>query len=161
LIRLDPALIFVQVVTFGLAVFLLWRLFWKPLAKFMRDRRESIERDISESQRARAESEAMYAQMKVRLDEIDERAAAALAVAEEEGRKTRAEIIRDAQAEAKRLLESASRQIAEEKVRAINELRAETVSLATLMAEKALGQSLDAQVQQRLVDDFAKELERG
>jgi F-type H+-transporting ATPase subunit b len=161
LVKIEPGLLFVQLVTFGLAVFLLWRLFWKPLAKFMRDRRENIEHDIAESQRARAESEAMYAQTKQRLDEIDERAAAALAVAEEEGRKTRAEIIREAQAEAKRLLESAGRQIAEEKVRAINELRAETVSLATLMAEKALGQSLDAQVQQRLVDDFAKELERG
>jgi F-type H+-transporting ATPase subunit b len=161
LVKIDFVLLGIQLATFGFAVFLLWRLFWKPLAKFMRDRREGIEHDLAEAQRSRTESEAMYAQMKERMSEIDERAAAAIAVAEEEGRKSRAEIIRDAQAEAKRLLEGASRQIVEEKVKAIGELRAETVNLAALMAEKALGQSLDSKVQQRLVDDFAKELDRG
>jgi F-type H+-transporting ATPase subunit b len=161
LVKLDPALLFVQLLTFGLAVFLLWRFFWKPLARFMGARSAGIERDLTEAQKQRADAEALYGQMKERLAEIDERAAALLALAEEEGRKNRAEVIREAQAEARRMLENASRQIAEEKVRAIRELRAETVNLAALMAEKALKQSLDPELQRRLVDEFARELADG
>jgi F-type H+-transporting ATPase subunit b len=143
LVKLDPALLFVQLLTFGLAVFLLWRFFWKPLARFMGARSAGIERDLTEAQKQRAD------------------AAALLALAEEEGRKNRAEVIREAQAEARRMLENASRQIAEEKVRAIRELRAETINLAALMAEKALKQSLDPELQRRLVDEFARELADG
>jgi F-type H+-transporting ATPase subunit b len=159
LVRIEPALVFVQVLTFAFAVFLLWRFFWKPLARFMDGRAHGIERDLAEAKQQRAEAEALYRQMRERLSEVDERAEALIALATEEGQKNRARILAEAQEEARRIIDGARRQLAEEEERARRELRAETVALAMLIAEKAMRQSVDPKLQQRLVDDFVREMQ--
>jgi F-type H+-transporting ATPase subunit b len=160
-VSIEPGLLLVQFATFGFAVFLLWRLFWKPLTRFMAARRRSIEEDIETAQQSRAAASEMEEQLRRRLAEIDTEAGALIRQATDEGKRAREDTVREAQTEARRLIESAGRQIAEEKARAIRELRAETVTLATLMAEKALRQSLDPKQQERLVDEFAHELDHG
>jgi F-type H+-transporting ATPase subunit b len=160
-VRIDPALLFIQAVTFGLAVLVLWRFFWKPLMKFMAARRHAIEQDIATARESRESAERLQAQLEARLAEIDAEAARLLQQASDESKRTREQILKEAQAEARRLLDNAGRQIAEERVRAIRDLRAETVSLSMLIAEKALKQSVDAQVQHRLIDEFVTELKHG
>jgi F-type H+-transporting ATPase subunit b len=161
LVKIDLSLLFVQLLTFGLAVLVLWRFFWNPLAKFMVARRHAIERDIAAARESRESADNLQAQLSERLAEIDAKAANLLQKATEEGRLAHEQILAEAQAEARRLLDNAGRQIAEEKVRAIRDLRAETVALSMLIAEKALKQSVDAQVQHRLVDQFVTELKNG
>ena len=159
--KIDPALLFIQAITFGLAVLVLWRFFWKPLAKFMETRRYAIEHDIETARQSRESAEQLQAQLTQRLAEIDTEAWRLLQLASDEGKRTREQILKEAQDEARRLLDNAGRQIAEARVRAIHDLRAETVALSMLIAEKALKQSVDAQVQHRLVDEFVAELNRG
>jgi F-type H+-transporting ATPase subunit b len=161
LVKIDLALLFVQLLTFGLAVLVLWRFFWNPLTKFMAARRHAIERDIATARETRESAEQLQAQLTEQLAEIHAQAERLLQAASEEGKRTREQILQEAQAEARRLLDSAGRQIAEERVRAIRDLRAETVALSMLIAEKALKQSVDAQVQHRLVDEFVTELKQG
>jgi F-type H+-transporting ATPase subunit b len=161
LIKLDLTLLFVQLLTFGVAVLVLWRFFWKPLVKFMAARRHSIERDIVMARESRTSSEQLEARLEQRLSEVDAEAARLLQQASDDGKLAREQILKEAQAEARRLLDNAGRQIAEEKARAIRDLRAETVALSMLIAEKALKQSVDVQVQHRLVDEFVTELKHG
>jgi F0F1-type ATP synthase membrane subunit b/b' len=66
--------------------------------------------------------------------------------------------VRDAEAEAKRMLDDAGDRIAEERRRTARELRTETVTLAMLIAERALKQSVEPAVQERLVKEFAERL---
>jgi F-type H+-transporting ATPase subunit b len=160
-VRIDPALLLIQAVTFGLAVAVLWRFFWKPLGKFMAARRHAIERDIATAREGRESAERLQAQLEKRMAEIDAEAARLLQQASDDGKLAREQILKEAQAEARRLLDNAGRQIAEEKARAIRDLRAETVALSMLIAEKALKQSVDVQVQHRLVDEFVTELKHG
>jgi len=160
-VKIDPALLLIQAVTFGLAVLVLWRFFWKPLAKFMAARRHAIEQDIATARESRKSTEQLQTQLTQRLAEIDTEAGHLLQLASDEGKRTREQILKEAQAEARRLLDNAGRQIAEERVRAIHDLRAETVALSLLIAEKALKQSVDAHVQHRLVDEFVAELKLG
>jgi F-type H+-transporting ATPase subunit b len=160
-VSIDPALLFIQAVTFGLAVLVLWRFFWKPLAKFMEARRYAIEQDIETARKSRESTEQLQAQITQRLAEIDAEAGHILQATSDESKRTREQILQEAQSEARRLLDNASRQIAEERVRAIHDLRAETVALSMLIAEKALKQSVDAKVQHRLVDEFVAELKHG
>jgi F-type H+-transporting ATPase subunit b len=160
-VSIDGSLLFIQAVTFGLAVAVLWRFFWKPLAKFMEARRYAIEQDIETARKSRESAEQSRAEVELRLARIKSEASELLQQASEEGKRTREQILQEAQAEARRLLDNASRQIAEERVRAIHDLRAETVALSMLIAEKALKQSVDAKVQHRLVDEFVAELKLG
>jgi F-type H+-transporting ATPase subunit b len=160
-VSINPVLLLVQLGTFLVAVFLLWRFLWKPLAKFMEARRYAIENDIESARKGRESAEQLQAQIDQRLAEIDTEARRMLQLASDESKRTREQILQEAQAESRRLLDNAGRQIAEERVRAIRDLRAETVALSLLIAEKALKQSVDAQVQHRLVDEFVAELKLG
>lgn len=158
MVKIDPALLFVQLLTFGLAVLILWRFFWKPLTRFMDARRRAIEQDIATAKQSRAAADGLEEEYRARLARIDEEAQAIMKRAADEGRSVKDEILREAQAEARRMLESTGRRIAEERVRAVRELRAETVSLAVLMAERAMKQTVDPKLQDRLVTEFAREL---
>ena len=158
---IDWSLLFIQAVTFGVAALTLWRLFWKPLTKFMEARSYAIEHDIATARQSRESAEQSQAEVELRLARIKSEASELLQQASEEGKRTREQILQEAQAEARRLLDNASRQIAEERIRAIHDLRAETVALSMLIAEKALKQSVDAEVQHRIVDEFVKELKLG
>jgi F-type H+-transporting ATPase subunit b len=160
-VSIDPVLLLVQLGTFLVAVFLLWRFMWKPLVKFMDTRRQAVAQDIETARKNREQAEQLHAQVNQRLSEIDAETRRLLQQATDESKRTREQILQEAQAEARRLLDSAGRQIAEERTRAIRDLRAETVALSLLIAEKALKQSVDADVQHRLVDEFVTELKRG
>jgi F-type H+-transporting ATPase subunit b len=161
LVDIDFGLLFVQAVTFGLAVLLLWRLFWKPLARFMRQRSERVERSIEEAEDARAQARRLEVDLRHRLAGIEAEARALLERAAKEGRAEREAVLAEAQAEAKRLIDEATRQIGIEREKTVRELRSETVTLAMLIAERALRQSVDPEIQQRLAREFIAGLKSG
>ena len=158
MIDINPGLLFVQIATFLFAIVILWKFLWKPLAKFMEKRTHAIEQDIANAKKSREQAEEMEAQYKARLAQIDEEARGILRHAADEGKQLRDRMLADAHEEARRLVENASRQIETDQRHAIRELRAETVRLAVLIAEKALKQSVDPEVQDRLIKEFVEGL---
>jgi len=158
MIDINPGLLFVQIATFLFAIVILWKFLWKPLAKFMEKRTHAIEQDIANAKKSREQAEEMEAQYKARLAQIDEEARGILRHAADEGKQLRDRMLADAHEEARRLVENASRQIETDQRHAIRELRAETVRLAVLIAEKALKQSVDPEVQERLIKEFVEGL---
>jgi F-type H+-transporting ATPase subunit b len=158
LISIDLKLLFVQIATFLFAIFLLWRFLWKPLARFMEKRTLSIQQDIANAKKSREQVEELETQMKARLSQIDEEARKIIRHAADEGKQLRDRMLSEAQDEARRLIQNASHQIETDKLHAIRELRAETVRLGVLIAEKAMKQSVNQEVQERLVKEFVEGL---
>ena len=158
MIDINPALLGVQMATFLLAIVILWRFLWKPLAKFMEKRTHGIEQDIANAKKSREQAEELEAQFRARLAQIDEEARGILRRAADESKQMRDRMLSEAQEEARRLIDNASRQIETDKRHAIRELRTETVRLAVLIAEKALKQSVDLEVQERLISEFVEGL---
>jgi F-type H+-transporting ATPase subunit b len=157
-IKIDPALLGVQIATFLLAIVILWKFLWKPLAKFMEKRTRGIEQDIANARKSREQAEEIEAQFKARLTQIDEETRVILRRAADENKRMRDRMLAEAQEEARRLIQNASRQIEADQRHAIRELRTETVRLAVLIAEKALKQSVDPEVQERLIKEFVEGL---
>lgn len=158
MIKIDPALLFVQIATFLLAIVILWKFLWKPLTKFMEKRTHGIEQDIANAKKSREQAEELEAQFKARLAQIDVETRVILRRAADESKQLRDRMLAEAQEEARRLIQNASRQLETDKRHAIRELRAETVRLAVLIAEKALKQSVDQEVQERLINEFVEGL---
>ena len=158
MVSIEPALLLVQLLTFGAAVFLLWKFFWKPLNRFMKNRADRIDYDIRSAGELKTEAENLKRKWDSQMVEAEEKAQAIIRQAVEQGGQRRDEIVRDAEAEAKRRLDDAGDRIAEERRRTARELRTETVALAMLIAERALKQSVDPAVQARLVKEFAEKL---
>ena len=158
MVSIEPVLLLVQLLTFGAAVFLLWKFFWKPLNRFMKNRADRIDYDIRSAGELKTEAENLKRKWDSQMVEAEEKAQAIIRQAVEQGGQRRDEIVRDAEAEAKRRLDDAGDRIAEERRRTARELRTETVALAMLIAERALKQSVDPAVQARLVEEFAEKL---
>lgn len=154
MIDINPALLGVQMATFLLAIVILWKFLWKPLAKFMEKRTRAIEQDLANAKKSREQAEELEAQFRARLAQIDEETRAILRRAADESKQLRDRMLFEAQEEARRLIQNASRQIETDQRHAIRELRTETVRLAVLIAEKALKQSVDPEVQERLIKEF-------
>jgi F-type H+-transporting ATPase subunit b len=158
LVSIEPVLLLVQLLTFGAAVFLLWRFFWKPLNRFMKNRADRIDYDIRSAGELKTEAENLKRKWNAQMAEAEAKAQVIIPQGVEQGGRRRDEIVRDAEAEAKRRLDDAGDRIAEERRRTARELRTETVALAMLIAERALKQSVDPAVQARLVKEFAEKL---
>lgn len=158
MVSIQPALLLVQLLTFGAAVFLLWKFFWKPLNRFMKNRSDRIEYDIRSAGELKTEAESLKRNWDKQMVEAEAKAQVIIQQGVEQGGRRREEIVRDAEAEAKRMLDDAGDRIAEERRRTARELRTETVTLAMLIAERALKQSVEPTVQERLVKEFAERL---
>ena len=120
-VSIQPALLLVHLLTFGGAVFLLWKVFWKPLNRFMKNRSDRIEYDIRSAGELKTEAESLKRRWDEQMAEAEAKAQVIIQQGVEQGGRKRDEIVRDAEAEAKRRLDDAGDRIAEERRRTARE----------------------------------------
>ena len=135
----NPWEILVVVVGFALLMFIVIKFIVPTLEKSYQDRVEAIEGGLAKAEKAQAEANAMMADYESQLAEARERATA----------------------EARRISEQAQAQIAAERQQAAAQLKGEVGSLATTLAGKIVGESLEDDARsQRVVDRFLADLDR-
>jgi len=137
--------------------------FWKLLPKFTKildERTERIEGGLAKAEAAQEEAQQMLAEYREQLADARAEAARIRDQARTEGQAIVAELKVTAGSEAARILETAQRQIEAERQQAMTSLRGEVGSLATALAERILGESLEDEVRRtRVVDRFLDDLE--
>ena len=74
------------------------------------------------------------------------------------GQSREEQIIRDANAQAAAIMDKASRDIAQEKKKAVNDAKNEISDLAMAIAGKVVGHALEGADQASLIDGFIREL---
>jgi len=141
----------VFVVVFGfLAKMLLPR-----IVKTLNEREDAIQGGINRADEAQAEAQAVLAQYRAQLEAAKHEASQTREEAREQGAQIIAEMRERAEAEARRITDSAQAQIEAERQQALISLRAEVGSLATELASRIVGESLADQARQsRMVDRF-------
>ncbi|HTX26935.1 MAG TPA: F0F1 ATP synthase subunit B [Streptosporangiaceae bacterium] len=145
------------VLVFGIMGYLLMPRIQKILAQ----RTELIEGGLAKADETQAEATQVLEQYKEQLAEARHEAARMREEAREQGAQIIAEMREQAQAEARRITESAQAQIQAERQQALTALRAEVGTLATELAGRIVGESLeDTARQNRMVDRFLEELEQ-
>ena len=72
--------------------------------------------------------------------------------------KTESQIVAEAKEEAARIIEHANAQIELEKKRALDDMKQEMITVASLMAQKVVASSITAEIQSTLVDETLKEM---
>jgi F-type H+-transporting ATPase subunit b len=133
-----------------------------PLLRVLDERTARIEGGIERATELQAAADAALAENKRLLDEARQEAARVREMAQDEGLQIVAESRTRAQAEANRIVANAQRQIEAERQQAIVSLRSEVGVLATELASKIVGESLDDEARQsRVVDRFLDEIEAG
>ncbi len=124
------------------------------------DRTAAIEGGLKAAETKQAEADAKLAELEKQLGDARHEAARIREEAREQGAASVAEMREQAQTEAARIVEHAHTQIEAERQQAVTSLRAEVGSLATALAGRIVGESLDDEARQsRVVERFLADLE--
>jgi F-type H+-transporting ATPase subunit b len=144
-------------------VLLLWAINkWvlPPLARAMTARQDMIDRQIREAKEAKERLEALEAEQREQLEKTKADASRIREEARAEGRAIIDELRAKAQEEADRVRARGEEQLAAEREQVVAALRADLGRLATELAERILGESLDDdERQRRVVDRFLQALD--
>src|SRR5690349_5141545 len=142
-------------------LFVLMRKFIVPsFEKTFAERTQAIEGGLSAAESKQAEADAKLAELEKQLADARHEAARIREEAREQGAAIIAEMRDQAQAESTRIVEHGKTQIEAERQQAVTSLRAEVGALATGLAGRIVGESLDDEARQsRVVDRFLSELE--
>jgi F-type H+-transporting ATPase subunit b len=155
-----PGLLIWTWITFILVAVLLRKYAWGPLLKAVDDREANILQAIESAKHERSQAEKLVAEGKNDLARARQEAAEQVRRTQTDMEKFREELMAKARKESDDLKVDARRTIEEERVKAVNELKAEAVKLSILIAEKLLTEKLDDARQQQLAQQFLTELSK-
>ena len=145
-------------------------LLWFLIAKYVvpgfektyAERTEAIQGGIEKAERAQVEAQAALEQYQAQLAESRSEAARIREDAKTQGSQILAEMREQAQAEATRIRTQTQAQLEAERVQVMTQLRNEIGGMATTLAGRIVGESLDDDERaRRTVDRFIADLESG
>jgi F-type H+-transporting ATPase subunit b len=150
----------VELIAFALILWVLGRYVLPPLNKAMTDRQERIRQQFEELEEAKAAANAAEEEYRAALTEARHEAARIREEAREQGALIVAELREQAHAESGRITAAAHAQIEAEKQQVLTQLRGEVGALATTLAGRIVGESLEDEARQRrTVERFIDEVE--
>jgi F-type H+-transporting ATPase subunit b len=138
------------------AVVLYW-LFGGPLSRMLAERRARVEQGLRDAEQARKDRESAEAERLAAIQEARREANEILTRAQKVAQDSRDADIAATKAELERLRERATAEIDAEKQRAITELRGEVADLALRAASRVVGETISADRERRLVEEFLTE----
>ena len=158
---LDAQLLF-QLVFQGIAIFIIFtvasKLLLDPVRKILNERKERVENDQKEAARNREEALRIKEEYDGKIKNIDKEAEQILSDARTKALRREDEIVGDARQEASRIIASARQEAELEKKRVKDEVKQEMISVASLMSEKIVAASLDADKQNALIEQTLEEI---
>ena len=148
-------------VSFFIVFGLLGKVLLPRIQQALHERTDQIEGGLERAEEAQAEASRVLEQYRQQLAAARHEAARLREDAREQGAQIIAEMRAEAQAEARRLTEAANAQIQAERQQALTALHAEVGALATDLAGRIVGESLQDEARQsRVVDRFLDDLEQ-
>jgi len=146
-------------ITFGLAVLVLWKYAFGPLQRVIDERRARIQESMDSAEQTRAEAQRLLDEYKQTLAEVRGEAEEILERSRSAGEATKAEILAESRAHAERVVTKAHEQIERETRAALRELKAQVAELTLLATEKVARSSLSEADQRRLIDEALADLD--
>ena len=150
----------VELIAFAIMFFILAKYIVPPINRAMTNRQEAIRKQFADLDEARDQAKSAEEEFRAQIADARHEAARIREEAREQGAAIIAEMREQAQAEAARIVEHAHTQIEADRQQAVTSLRAEVGTLATSLAGRIVGESLEDQARQsRVVDRFLADLE--
>ena len=151
---------FVELIAFGVIIWILAKWVIPPINRAMTARQEAIRAEFAELDEAKDEAHKAEDEYKAQLADARQAAAKIREDAREQGAQIISEARDQAQSEATRIVEHGHAQVQAERQQAVASLRAEVGTLAINLAGRIVGESLDDDERStRVVDRFLANLE--
>ena len=158
---LVPNMTFVfEIVSFLIIMYVMYKWVLPPVNNAMTERQAKIKAQFDEAAQLKADAEATEKENQAQLAEARAEASRIREEAREQGAQIIAQHREQAQVEAERITANAEAQLEVERAQALSQLKTEVGSIATTLAGRIVGESLDDDDRQkRSVERFIAELE--
>jgi F-type H+-transporting ATPase subunit b len=143
-----------RILNFAIMAAILFKLLKKPVVNFLASRRENIDKALAELEQKKQEAEAKLSEYKGKLAVLERETEKIVAEYVQEGEIEKQKIISAAEKQALYVRQQAEVAIQQEVKSAKDKLQAEIAELSVAAAEDILRKNIEAQDQQRLVQEF-------
>jgi F-type H+-transporting ATPase subunit b len=155
----NTSLIFWEVITFLILLFLLVRYVYPPIREQIQERQSDIERSIDEAEKTRAEARELLAEYRRQIEEARGEGRQILEDARKQAEAQRERTKREAREEGNRIIQRAREEIDRERESALREVRREVADMVVQASEQVIGRSIDRDEHERLISQALDELE--
>ena len=156
LITLDGWTFLAQICNLMIQLVIFKKFLLKPIRQVIADRKAKADSEIADAQKLRTEAEAMKAEYEQNLQNARTEANQIVTAAQKTATARSEEIVGEARAQAAALKQKAEADIAQERKKAVNEVKDEIGGIAMEIASKVVEREIDEKDHQALIDEFIK-----
>jgi F-type H+-transporting ATPase subunit b len=143
-----------SIISFGVLVFVMWKVAYPPVKRAMDARTERIRSSLDTAERAKSEAESVLADYQRQLGDARNEANRIIEEARQTADQLRRDLMAKAEADATEARQRATADIEAAKDRALAELKGQLTTLAIDLAEKVVERNLDRQTNTALVESY-------
>ena len=156
LITLDGWTFLAQICNLMIQLVIFKKFLLKPIKQVIADRKAKADSEIADAQKLRTEAEAMKAEYEQNLQNARTEANQIVAAAQKTAAARSEELLGEARAQAAALKQKAEADIAQERKKAVNEVKDEIGGIAMEIASKVVEREIKEADHQDLIDEFIK-----
>ena len=156
LITLDGWTFLAQVCNLMIQLVIFKKLLLNPVKKVIAERKAKADSQIADAEKLRTEAEAMKAEYEQNLQNARTEANQIVAAAQKTAAARSEELLGEARAQAAALKQKAEADIAQERKKAVNEVKDEIGGMAMEIASKVVEREIKEADHQDLIDEFIK-----
>ena len=156
LITLDGWTFLAQICNLMIQLVIFKKFLLKPIKQVIADRKAKADSEIADAQKLRTEAEAMKAEYEQNLQNARTEANQIVAAAQKTATARSEEIVGEARAQAAALKQKAEADIAQERKKAVNEVKDEIGGIAMEIASKVVEHEISEKDHKDLIDEFIK-----
>ena len=156
LITLDGWTFLAQICNLMIQLVIFKKFLLKPIKQVIADRKAKADSEIADAQKLRTQAEAMKAEYEQNLQNARTEANQIVATAQKTATARSEEIVGEARAQAAALKQKAEADIAQERKKAVNEVKDEIGGIAMEIASKVVEREISEKDHKDLIDEFIK-----
>ena len=154
LITLDGWTFVAQICNLMIQLVIFKKLLLNPVKKVIAERKAKADSQIADAQKLRTEAEAMKAEYEQNLQNARTEANQIVAAAQKTATARSEELLGEARAQAAALKQKAEADIAQERKKAVNEVKDEIGGIAMDIAGKVIEREINEKDHEKLIDEF-------
>ena len=156
LITLDGWTFLAQICNLMIQLVIFKKLLLNPVKKVIAERKAKADNQIADAEKLRTEAEAMKAEYEQNLQNARTEANQIVAAAQKTAAARSEELLGEARAQAAALKQKAEADIAQERKKAVNEVKDEIGGIAMEIASKVVEREISEKDHKDLIDEFIK-----
>lgn len=143
MLEIDWKLLLSQTITFLVMVGIVWKLSWKPLLKFIKDRQDTVRLSLENAEKMRLAASSLEEDYQQRLLVVEQQTKDLIALAKLEGNRAKEEIVQSTQKEIADMRKRAEEQLGLQREQIMREIRDTIITMSMNLTTKIIeGSSL-------------------